>query len=101
MKLLEDDFFTTGHLPKELPVSCLTTAPRFSSQINRKPLTEVKGHRKGMITLLQHMIVEQKVFKEGLAVQTICTVMYGTFQRDKCVSQFQETHITESFLVFF
>ncbi|XP_071853198.1 serine/threonine-protein kinase PLK1-like isoform X1 [Apostichopus japonicus] len=46
MKLLEDDFFTTGHLPKELPVSCLTTAPRFSSQINRKPLTEVKGHRK-------------------------------------------------------
>jgi len=44
-EILKSDFFTTGYMPKNLPLSCLTTAPRFDSInyresiTNRKPLT--------------------------------------------------------------
>jgi len=43
-EIMKADFFTTGYMPKKLPPSCLTMAPRFDS-INyresisyRKPL---------------------------------------------------------------
>ncbi|XP_064477278.1 serine/threonine-protein kinase PLK1-like [Ornithodoros turicata] len=45
--VLADDFFTSGPIPQRLPVSCLTTAPRFdtmnaSLNTTRKPLVELK-----------------------------------------------------------
>lgn len=47
-ELLNNSFFTSGYLPTQLPVSCLTTAPRFDTLENknllsRKPLIEVNG----------------------------------------------------------
>lgn len=47
-ELLNSSFFTSGYLPPQLPVSCLTTAPRFDTLENknllsRKPLIEVNG----------------------------------------------------------
>ncbi|XP_034231972.1 serine/threonine-protein kinase PLK1 [Thrips palmi] len=47
-ELLKNSFFTSGYLPQQLPVSCLTTAPRFDTLENknlllRKPLIEVNG----------------------------------------------------------
>lgn len=47
--ILSDDFFTKGYIPTRLPVSCLTTEPRFpresvaSYQSSRKPLLEVNS----------------------------------------------------------
>ena len=46
-EILKDDFMTMGLLPTRLPVSCLTMAPRFDTEMNtsliarRTPLTEV------------------------------------------------------------
>lgn len=43
-EIMKADFFTTGYMPKKLPPSCLTMAPRFDSInyresiSNRKPL---------------------------------------------------------------
>lgn len=47
-ELLNNIFFTSGYLPTQLPVSCLTTAPRFDAlenknMLSRKPLLEVNG----------------------------------------------------------
>lgn len=44
--VLKDDFFTCGFLPKNLPLSCLTMAPRFDAvkmPDSRKPLLELNG----------------------------------------------------------
>lgn len=55
LDLLNADFFTTGYMPKKLPPSCLTMAPRFDSLnyresiSNRKPLN---GNKKLNILLL-------------------------------------------------
>lgn len=46
-EILGDDFFTKGYIPMRLPVSCLTTEPRFpresiaNYQSSRKPLLEL------------------------------------------------------------
>jgi len=43
-EIMKADFFTTGYMPKKLPPSCLTMAPRFDSInyresiSNRRPL---------------------------------------------------------------
>lgn len=43
-EIMKSDFFTSGYMPKRLPPSCLTMAPRFDSInyresiSNRKPL---------------------------------------------------------------
>lgn len=43
-EIMKADFFTTGYMPKKLPASCLTMAPRFDSInyresiSNRRPL---------------------------------------------------------------
>ena len=48
-EILGDDFFTKGYIPARLPVSCLTTEPRFpresisSYQTSRKPLLELNS----------------------------------------------------------
>lgn len=43
--LLDDEFFTLGHLPQRLPTSCLTMAPRFAPQSSRRPpLSEVNSN---------------------------------------------------------
>lgn len=48
-EILKSDFFTTGYMPKKLPPSCLTTAPRFDSInyresiSNRRPLIELNS----------------------------------------------------------
>nr|BAB18588.1 polo-like kinase [Hemicentrotus pulcherrimus] len=43
--LLQDEFFTTGYLPPQLPTTCLTMAPRFQVPVSsgRRPLLEVNG----------------------------------------------------------
>ncbi|XP_034938554.1 serine/threonine-protein kinase polo [Chelonus insularis] len=43
-KLLKYPFLTSGYLPKSLPLSCLTTAPRMDTlqNFNRKPLIELQ-----------------------------------------------------------
>jgi len=40
--MLKDDFMTLGYMPHNLPVSCLTMAPRFDAR-DRAPLIAVKG----------------------------------------------------------
>lgn len=43
-KLMKDIFFTSGYMPTNLPLSCLTMAPRLDvleSHCNRKPLGEM------------------------------------------------------------
>lgn len=48
-EIMNDDFFTKGYIPSRLPVSCLTTEPRFpresiaTYQTSRKPLTELNS----------------------------------------------------------
>lgn len=42
--ILKSEFFTDGYLPKQLPATCLTTAPRFEGKLlTRKPLLEVNA----------------------------------------------------------
>ncbi|XP_074115253.1 serine/threonine-protein kinase polo [Cotesia typhae] len=43
MKLLKDPFFSSGYMPRSLPLSCLTMAPRVDTleTYNRKPLSEM------------------------------------------------------------
>lgn len=43
IKLLKDPFFTSGYMPRSLPLSCLTMAPRVDTleTYNRKPLSEM------------------------------------------------------------
>ncbi|XP_055334358.1 serine/threonine-protein kinase PLK1-like [Paramacrobiotus metropolitanus] len=40
-KILTHEFFTSGFVPAQLPVSCLTMAPRNLGESTRKPLIEV------------------------------------------------------------
>ena len=48
-QVLEFPFFKTGYIPTKLPISCLTTAPRFaitdrqSLGVGRKPLLELNA----------------------------------------------------------
>lgn len=45
-ELLTDDFFSSGYVPRRLPTTCLTVAPRFSiapSSVERRPLTDVNS----------------------------------------------------------
>ncbi|XP_060840506.1 serine/threonine-protein kinase PLK1-like [Rhopalosiphum padi] len=48
-EIMKADFFTTGYMPKKLPPSCLTMAPRFDSIkyresiSNRRPLIELNS----------------------------------------------------------
>lgn len=44
--ILRSDFMK-GYMPKSLPVSCLTTQPRFEMTISRKPLLEVNTNDDG------------------------------------------------------
>ncbi|KAL4113809.1 hypothetical protein QTP88_017381 [Uroleucon formosanum] len=54
-EILCADFFTTGYMPKKLPPSCLTTAPRFDSInyresiSNRRPLIELNSPKPAVI----------------------------------------------------
>ncbi|XP_069689709.1 serine/threonine-protein kinase polo [Periplaneta americana] len=44
--LLNNEFFTSGYIPSQLPVSCLTVAPRadkLERTVGRKPLLEVNA----------------------------------------------------------
>ena len=51
--MLKDEFMTVGYMPNQLPVSCLTMAPRFDSKANqsiiagRGPLMELNKDVKG------------------------------------------------------
>ncbi|XP_050442073.1 serine/threonine-protein kinase PLK1-like [Adelges cooleyi] len=53
--IMKSDFFTTGYMPKKLPPSCLTMAPRFDSInyresiSNRKPLNELNSPKAAVI----------------------------------------------------
>lgn len=57
-EIMKADFFTTGYMPKKLPLSCLTMAPRFDSInyresiSNRRPLNG-KYLFKNVLFLLQ------------------------------------------------
>lgn len=53
--IMKADFFTTGYMPKKLPPSCLTMAPRFDSInyresiSNRRPLNELNSPKAAII----------------------------------------------------
>ncbi|XP_050528364.1 serine/threonine-protein kinase polo-like [Daktulosphaira vitifoliae] len=53
--IMKADFFITGYMPKKLPPSCLTMAPRFDSInyresiSNRKPLNELNSPKASII----------------------------------------------------
>lgn len=53
--IMKADFFTTGYMPKKLPASCLTMAPRFDSInyresiSNRRPLNELNSPKAAII----------------------------------------------------
>ncbi|XP_046552418.1 serine/threonine-protein kinase PLK1-like [Haliotis rubra] len=49
-QIMEEEFFSSGYLPSNLPTSCLTMAPRFdtlykSEGLHRKPLLEINDMR--------------------------------------------------------
>ncbi|XP_071104406.1 synaptojanin-2-like [Haliotis cracherodii] len=49
-QIMEEEFFSSGYLPNNLPTSCLTMAPRFdtlykSEGLHRKPLLEINDMR--------------------------------------------------------
>uniref|UniRef100_A0A1B6CVI3 polo kinase n=1 Tax=Clastoptera arizonana TaxID=38151 RepID=A0A1B6CVI3_9HEMI len=67
-KLLDHEFFSSGYLPAQLPVSCLTMAPRFDALVNklntRKPLLEVNAVGQSPV-LAAKAKPRQSVFQAG------------------------------------
>jgi polo-like kinase 1 len=62
VKILSDDFMTTGYLPPRLPVSCLVTAPRFdtnlSSEFNAQCRREVRAARERAVFPLEQRMTK-------------------------------------------
>lgn len=63
-QLLKHEFFNAGYMPKQLPSSCLTMAPRFDqveySNTDRKPLHEI--NRGNNVMFLNFLLIIPATF---------------------------------------